>query len=99
MNNTKNLFDKQLIIYENQTPGNRTKTRQFESSSSISSVEYDNIHQQLKITFKTGKTYQYGGVPEDVASPLFSNDLPSAGSYVHSKIIKGAYPYKELKQE
>lgn len=57
-------------------------------STSLRSATYDPDTQDLDITFKTGMTYTYEKVPQDVFEGL--RDAPSAGQYFHAN-IKGVY--------
>ena len=58
------------------------------SSSDIASIGYEG--NTLYISFHSGGTYWYRGVPESVYRALMS--APSHGKYFHAH-IKNVYPY------
>ncbi len=51
-------------------------------------MRYDAGEQELQIRFKSGRTYNYGGVPQTVADGLAQADSP--GSYFNGN-IKGVF--------
>lgn len=57
-------------------------------SSNLAAYEYDADRQELKIQFKSGRTYTYGSVPETIAEGLGAAGSP--GEYFHNH-IKGVY--------
>jgi len=63
------------------------------SSSNISSVGYDEQTETLEITFKTGGTYQYSGVPIDTYKELLG--ASSVGQYFYQN-IKGQYSFRKV---
>jgi KTSC domain len=60
------------------------------SSSAIQQVEYDNRTQQMQITFVSGKTYTYFGVPRSVYERFVQ--APSKGTYFN-EYIKDQYGF------
>lgn len=53
-------------------------------SSNVRSVGYDPETQDLIVTFKTGSSYIYSGVPEELAVSLAM--APSVGQMLNSEI-------------
>lgn len=53
-------------------------------STALSSASYDPDGGTLDITFTSGRTFTYEGVPADVFYAL--RDAPSPGSYFHAQI-------------
>ena len=53
-------------------------------SSAILSVDYDPLHRELSITFRSGQTYKYSPVPPAVYQGLLN--APSIGSYYNENI-------------
>ena len=53
-------------------------------SSNVSEVAYDADREELLITWKSGKTSAYSGVPEDVAQSCAN--APSVGQFLNSEI-------------
>lgn len=64
-----------------------------EQSTTIRSISYDKGEMKLLVEFKSGGTYEYNGVDEEVYSEFISQ--PSVGSYFH-KSIKGKYEATKL---
>ena len=62
-------------------------------SSMVSSISYDSDSQTMIVTFNTGKSYAYSGVPEEVATD--AANAASVGEYMNSE-IKGRYSYRRL---
>ena len=62
-------------------------------SSMASSISYDADSQTLMITYNSGKTYAYAGVPEDVAWD--TANAASVGEYINEN-IKGRYSFRRL---
>ena len=62
-------------------------------SSMVQTVAYDSDTQVMIVTFNTGKSYAYAGVPEDVAAA--AANAGSVGEYINSE-IKGRYSYRKL---
>ncbi len=63
------------------------------NSSFVSAAGYDEQSQTLRITFKSGRGYDYHGVPADVARGFL--DADKKGAFFHHK-IKGAYRISQL---
>lgn len=61
------------------------------SSSNLASVGYENG--TLYVSFHSGSTYAYFGVPQSVYDELMAAD--SHGKYLNAH-IKGVYGYKKL---
>lgn len=61
------------------------------NSSNISSVGYEN--RTLYVSFHSGSTYTYSGVPQYVYEELL--DASSKGKYFAAN-IKNSYPYHKL---
>ena len=54
------------------------------ASSNISGAEYDELAQQLYITFHSGAKYRYDGVSQEDADAFAA--APSAGKHFHNEI-------------
>lgn len=63
------------------------------TSRNLSSVGYDAATSTLYVSFHSGGTYAYFGVPANVYSELMQ--APSKGQY-HRRFIKFSYPYHRL---
>lgn len=63
------------------------------NSSFVSAAGYDEPSQTLRVTFKSGRSYDYHGVPVDVAQGFLAAD--KKGAWFHHK-IKGAYRVRRL---
>lgn len=61
------------------------------TSTAISRIEYDAGSQQLYITFHSGGTYTYYGVPQHVYEAFLR--APSKGDFFHDH-IKDQYSYR-----
>ncbi len=57
-------------------------------SSNLDAMRYDPETKQLQVRFKSGRTYDYPEVPQDVADGLESAGSP--GAYFNTA-IKGVY--------
>jgi hypothetical protein len=68
-------------------------TMQPVSSSNLAAVGYDPETQTLAIEFKSGGTYEYYDVPQQVFDGLLS--AASHGQYFQSN-IRGSYRYARL---
>lgn len=64
------------------------------SSTAIDSVGYDPEHRELRITFKSDRTYVYEDVPVDTYEELLSAE--SRGTYFNHN-IRDAYEYREVR--
>ena len=53
-------------------------------SSNVKTIAYDGASQELQVTFHSGATYTYHGVPPVLHSQLMSS--PSKGSFVREAI-------------
>lgn len=62
-------------------------------SSNVSEVAYDADREELLITWKSGKTSAYSGVPEDVAQSCAN--APSVGQFLNSE-IKPMYAHRYI---
>lgn len=63
------------------------------NSSNLSSAEYDDITNTLRVRFNAGGIYEYYGVPQVVVNEL--RQAASAGSYFHA-FIREKYDYKRI---
>ncbi len=62
-------------------------------SSVISSIDYENVHSRLTVTFTTGRVYEYYMVPAAVAS-AFKNAF-SKGTFFNKR-IRDKYVCREI---
>jgi lysyl-tRNA synthetase class 2 len=62
-------------------------------SSVIADIEYNAGRQRLRVTFVTGRIYEYVDVPEDVASSFQS--AFSKGTFFNV-FVRDRYDFKEL---
>jgi hypothetical protein len=67
-----------------------TETRKLQSSNLAEASWRD---ETLTVTFQSGKSYEYAGVPRAMFQALC--DASSCGRYL-SQHIKGAFPFKEV---
>lgn len=58
------------------------------NSSAISHADYNAASRQMRLTFRSGGTYTFCGVPESIYSGLIN--ASSAGQYYHAH-IEGRY--------
>lgn len=58
------------------------------SSSNLDAMRYDPAEKLLQVRFKSGRTYDFAGVPQDIADGL--ENAGSPGAYFNSA-IKGVY--------
>jgi hypothetical protein len=63
-------------------------------SSDLCSVGYDLASATLEVTFHSGGTYQYYGVPQSIFDALMA--APSKGKYLH-RHIKHRYQYRHVR--
>ena len=63
------------------------------SSSVIRAIRYDEKQKRLIVTFTSGKTYAYEGVPKTVHEAL--QTAPSVGAFFN-KSIRDRYPFEEI---
>lgn len=61
------------------------------SSSDLAAVGYENG--TLFVSFRSGSTYRYTGVPEYVHRELMA--APSHGKYFH-RFIRNSFPYQKV---
>lgn len=59
-------------------------------SSAMESISYDRSRLALRVTFNSGKTYEYGSVPPQVAREFVQAD--SKGRFF-GKEIRSVYPF------
>ena len=62
-------------------------------SSNLESYEYDAEEETLTITFKSGQSYQYDGVPQSVVERLASAASPGKFFYA---AIRDSYSFTEV---
>lgn len=60
---------------------------EFENSSSIDSLQYDEDDSVLTVTFTSGKSYQYGDVPKEVVDEFIEADSPGRYFAQHIKPV------------
>lgn len=63
------------------------------TSSNIDAVGYDPDTKVLQVDFKSGTSYQYEGVPANLAQAMIV--APSVGQFFYSS-VKYAYPYTKV---
>jgi hypothetical protein len=63
------------------------------SSSSITSVGYDDQSQTLEIEFSNGSVYQYYNVGSDMFDQFIA--APSKGQFLHA-YIRNAFPFSKV---
>lgn len=75
--------------------GNREEkmAREPVNSSNLAEVGYDQHTQTLEVCFKSGRTYQYFDVPEQVYEGLKKAGSP--GAYLNSA-VKGSFRYARV---
>jgi hypothetical protein len=54
------------------------------ASTAIARIEYDDLSHLLQVTFTTGRTYTYDGVPRDVYASFVN--APSKGQFFNAYI-------------
>lgn len=64
------------------------------SSSTISSIAYDEASNTLGVRFHNGAEYHYFGVPQDVFESMRS--APSVGRFLDQNIKKAGYGYARV---
>ncbi|HYD89802.1 MAG TPA: KTSC domain-containing protein [Vitreimonas sp.] len=64
------------------------------SSTAIERIGYDSDRRELRIAFKSGRTYVYDDVPIDTYEELLSAE--SQGAYFNHN-IRDAYEYREVR--
>lgn len=62
-------------------------------SSTVLSIAYLPEEKKLTISFRSGHTYQYLGVEEELFMRL--NSAPSKGKFIHN-YIKGKFPHIKI---
>ena len=73
--------------------------RQPVQSSNLASIGYDSDQMVLEVEFKSGKVYQYHGIPFYVYSDLMSGGFGSVGRYFNVAVAKAGYKFEEVKEE
>lgn len=63
------------------------------ASSNLAQVGYDRAARVLRVQFRSGATYDYAGVPPEVAAHLLT--APSAGGAL-AALVKPHYPATKL---
>jgi hypothetical protein len=71
-----------------------TYTQETPESSNIARFAYDESLKELQVTFKSGATYSYSGIPKEVVDSW--KTASSKGSYFFEKIRKAGYPYMRV---
>ncbi|HEV2247795.1 MAG TPA: KTSC domain-containing protein [Terriglobia bacterium] len=59
-------------------------------STTLATVAYDDVREQLQLEFRSGAVYQYHGVPAAVHQGLLN--APSKGSYFN-RFVREHFPY------
>jgi len=54
-------------------------------SSNLALAGYDKENQKMRVSFHTGKTYEYDNVPEEVYKGIFTSDSP--GLYFRKTVV------------
>jgi hypothetical protein len=62
-------------------------------SSNIAATAYDQATQSMAVTFKSGKTYQYADVPQELYTSMGKAD--SIGNFISSNIV-GKFKHSTL---
>lgn len=62
-------------------------------SSTVEKIKFDPTTAQLEVTFKSGGSYRFEGVPADVAARLINAE--SAGTFFAAE-VKGKYPVEKV---
>ena len=65
-------------------------------STSVESVDYNELLETLDVKFRKGSPYRYYGVPEETWKELLA--APSVGQFVNFR-IKPYFPYKKIDQK
>lgn len=68
---------------------NPTKKNWSDVSSNVEFTDYNSSTQILRVKFKSGKTYDYYEVPEEIHDQLLNAE--SIGKFLNAKIIKMEY--------
>lgn len=63
-------------------------------SSSIASIGYSPDARRLQIEFRTGRVYEYDGVPESIYRELMGAE--SRGRYFSTSIRPAGFPYRKV---
>lgn len=63
-------------------------------SSNLRGMNYDPSSQDLTVTFKSGGTYKYKGVPPNVAKSIRRNKSP--GKAFHRRVKQGGYEWEKI---
>jgi len=63
------------------------------TSSNLRSVGYDAAKKDLYVSFKSGGTYVYHGVPAETHQAMIG--APSSGSFLASS-VKGHFPFERV---
>lgn len=70
------------------------RSRVTPQSSAVRGYSYDPSSQALTVTFKSGQTYRYKDVPEEVHRAL--NRSKSVGTTIHKRVKAGGYEYEKI---
>ena len=65
-------------------------------SSHVDAAGYDPQTQELRVTWRSGATTVYAGVPQDLAREVLA--APSIGEALHLG-VRGRYPHRTVKPE
>lgn len=73
------------------------KTHDIEGSTSVAKIAYSHKERKLLVTFNTGATYEYSGVPLHAVGSLFRSK--SRGKALHKFVKSKGYAYKLVHAE
>ena len=62
-------------------------------SSAIAAIDYDSEHEQLTVTFVSGRAYRYFDVPPHIAAAF--EWAPSKGTFFNTR-IRDRYRFQEI---
>ena len=65
-------------------------------ASHVSDHSYDPDTQRLRVTFRSGRSYNYEGVGPELVDRMAGSE--SVGSFLHREII-GRFPHEEILSE
>ena len=64
------------------------------ASSNVVEIDYDDQRSVLTVTFTSGGTYEYSGVPRSVADQVMTSG--SVGSTLNALVKNAGYPYTRI---
>ena len=72
----------------------RIRTHSVPSSKVVTDLSYDTVLSELTVKIKTGESYLYKGVPEELYVQF--TEATSAGQFFSQNFGKGNYPFTKL---